>query len=69
MVFERDDRLTANNKEMYLTLEKSGNLVLYCTDGRKIWESETEGATIDKGNGLVIGVGFEIKFFFEGKRA
>merc|ERR1712176_1444872 len=49
LVFEIDQKLTAENKEAYLILEKSGNLVLYCENGDMIWESATKGASIEYG--------------------
>ena len=44
-----DQKLTAKNKETTLVLEKTGKLVLYCENKRVIWESGTEGASVEYG--------------------
>jgi hypothetical protein len=49
LVFETDRKLTSDNKEMYLILERSGNLALYCRNDRLVWESGTEGIAVGKG--------------------
>jgi len=49
LVFETDRKLTSDNKEMYLIMERIGNLALYCRNDRMIWESGTEGIAVGKG--------------------
>ena len=44
-----DQKLIAENKETYLILEKTGNLVLYCENGDMIWESGTNNVNIEQG--------------------